>query len=262
MIVDAVSYLWSAFFVFLIRRPEPPGRAARRGGARTEALDAPGDLGRPALRDRAPLAAGDRRHDRHLELLRQRHGRDPDPVRDPRARPLPGGHRVRVLDRVDGRPARRARRRAGSPRAWASGGRSWRPRSGSASRACRSRSRRTTRSSPPWRCSGSPAGSSASRGTSTRCQLRQAITPPRMQGRMNATMRFIVWGTIPLGAIIGGALGGHHRPARDDLGGGDRRAVRVPAGGPVVGAADRDDARAGRRRRDAGRPGDHGSRLS
>jgi MFS family permease len=37
--------------------------------------------------------------------------------------------------------------------------------------------------------------------------LRQSITPPRMQGRMNATMRFIVWGTIPLGAIIGGALG-------------------------------------------------------
>ena len=37
--------------------------------------------------------------------------------------------------------------------------------------------------------------------------LRQAITPPRMQGRMNATMRFIVWGTIPLGAIIGGVLG-------------------------------------------------------
>ena len=37
--------------------------------------------------------------------------------------------------------------------------------------------------------------------------LRQAITPPRMQGRMNATMRFIVWGTIPIGAILGGALG-------------------------------------------------------
>ncbi len=37
--------------------------------------------------------------------------------------------------------------------------------------------------------------------------LRQAITPPRMQGRMNATMRFIVWGTMPIGAIIGGALG-------------------------------------------------------
>ncbi len=35
---------------------------------------------------------------------------------------------------------------------------------------------------------------------------RQAITPLDMQGRMNATMRFIVWGTIPLGAIAGGIL--------------------------------------------------------
>jgi MFS family permease len=38
--------------------------------------------------------------------------------------------------------------------------------------------------------------------------LRQAITPLSMQGRMNATMRFIVWGTIPIGAILGGFLGG------------------------------------------------------
>jgi MFS family permease len=37
--------------------------------------------------------------------------------------------------------------------------------------------------------------------------LRQAITPLRMQGKMNATMRFIVWGTIPLGNILGGFLG-------------------------------------------------------
>ena len=36
--------------------------------------------------------------------------------------------------------------------------------------------------------------------------LRQAITPPEMQSRMNATMRFIVWGTIPIGSILGGAL--------------------------------------------------------
>ena len=36
--------------------------------------------------------------------------------------------------------------------------------------------------------------------------LRQAITPPEMQGRMNATMRFIVWGTIPIGSVMGGAL--------------------------------------------------------
>ena len=38
--------------------------------------------------------------------------------------------------------------------------------------------------------------------------LRQAITPARLHGRMNATMRFMVWGTLPVGAAIGGALGG------------------------------------------------------
>jgi MFS family permease len=38
--------------------------------------------------------------------------------------------------------------------------------------------------------------------------LRQAITPHNMLGRMNATMRLIVWGTIPIGALIGGFLGG------------------------------------------------------
>jgi len=37
--------------------------------------------------------------------------------------------------------------------------------------------------------------------------LRQAVTPTRMQGRMNATMRWFVWGTIPIGALLGGALG-------------------------------------------------------
>ena len=37
--------------------------------------------------------------------------------------------------------------------------------------------------------------------------LRQAITPDHVQGRMNATMRTIVWGTIPIGSFLGGALG-------------------------------------------------------
>lgn len=37
--------------------------------------------------------------------------------------------------------------------------------------------------------------------------LRQAVTPERLQGRMNATMRFLIWGTLPLGTLIGGALG-------------------------------------------------------
>jgi MFS family permease len=41
----------------------------------------------------------------------------------------------------------------------------------------------------------------------TQLSFRQAICPPRMQGRMNAVIRFMVWGTMPLGALLGGALG-------------------------------------------------------
>src|SRR5439155_27324821 len=36
--------------------------------------------------------------------------------------------------------------------------------------------------------------------------LRQAIVPLRLQGRMNASMRWIVWGTLPLGSFLGGIL--------------------------------------------------------
>jgi MFS family permease len=38
--------------------------------------------------------------------------------------------------------------------------------------------------------------------------LRQAITPDHFLGRMNATMRFLVWGTIPIGSLIGAGLSG------------------------------------------------------
>ena len=41
----------------------------------------------------------------------------------------------------------------------------------------------------------------------TQVSLRQAITPDRVQGRMNATVRTIIWGTIPIGAFIGGTIG-------------------------------------------------------
>jgi MFS family permease len=37
--------------------------------------------------------------------------------------------------------------------------------------------------------------------------LRQGLCPPEMRGRMNATMRFAMWGTMPLGGLAGGALG-------------------------------------------------------
>ena len=37
--------------------------------------------------------------------------------------------------------------------------------------------------------------------------LRQTIVPQALHGRMNATMRTIVWGTMPVGALAGGVLG-------------------------------------------------------
>jgi MFS family permease len=41
----------------------------------------------------------------------------------------------------------------------------------------------------------------------TQVSFRQGLCPPALLGRMNATMRFLVWGTMPLGALIGGVLG-------------------------------------------------------
>ncbi|MFC5287730.1 MFS transporter [Actinokineospora guangxiensis] len=37
--------------------------------------------------------------------------------------------------------------------------------------------------------------------------FRQTICPDRLLGRMNASVRFIVWGTLPLGGLLGGVLG-------------------------------------------------------
>jgi MFS family permease len=37
--------------------------------------------------------------------------------------------------------------------------------------------------------------------------FRQRLCPPQLLGRMNASARFLVWGTIPLGSFIGGILG-------------------------------------------------------
>ncbi|MDG4810898.1 MFS transporter [Micromonospora sp. WMMD1120] len=34
--------------------------------------------------------------------------------------------------------------------------------------------------------------------------IRQAVTPAPLLGRTNATMRFLIWGAIPLGSLIGG----------------------------------------------------------
>jgi predicted MFS family arabinose efflux permease len=41
----------------------------------------------------------------------------------------------------------------------------------------------------------------------TQVSFRQRLCPPRLLGRMNASVRFVVYGTQPLGALLGGVLG-------------------------------------------------------
>ncbi|GAA3638515.1 MFS transporter [Microbacterium awajiense] len=41
----------------------------------------------------------------------------------------------------------------------------------------------------------------------TQVSFRQRITPPRLLGRMNASIRFVVWGVMPISALLAGAVG-------------------------------------------------------
>ncbi|WP_206447104.1 MFS transporter [Agrococcus sp. KRD186] len=41
----------------------------------------------------------------------------------------------------------------------------------------------------------------------TQVTFRQRITPPRLLGRMNASVRFCVWGVMPIAALLAGVLG-------------------------------------------------------
>jgi MFS family permease len=41
----------------------------------------------------------------------------------------------------------------------------------------------------------------------TQVTMRQRLTPPRLLGRMNASIRFVVWGVMPIGALVAGVLG-------------------------------------------------------
>src|SRR3954452_20738721 len=41
----------------------------------------------------------------------------------------------------------------------------------------------------------------------TQVSFRQLLCPPHLLGRMNASVRFIVYGTMPLGGLLGGVLG-------------------------------------------------------
>ena len=58
--------------------------------------------------------------------------------------------------------------------------------------------------------------------------LRQRLTPDRLQGRINASYRVIAWGTIPIGALLGGLLGELLGPRLAVLTGAGGAALAVP----------------------------------
>lgn len=46
----------------------------------------------------------------------------------------------------------------------------------------------------------------------TQVSARQRICPPELLGRMNASIRFFVWGVMPIGATVGGAIATAYSP--------------------------------------------------
>ena len=74
--------------------------------------------------------------------------------------------------------------------------------------------------------------------------LRQAITPERLMGRMNSVVRFMYWGTMPVGSFAGGVLA-TVIGIRSTLFVGDRRrhARLRPAALQLAGEAARDPGR-------------------
>ena len=58
--------------------------------------------------------------------------------------------------------------------------------------------------------------------------LRQQLSPPDMLGRVNATIRLLTWGALPIGALLGGQLGQQF---------GLRPALAISAVGAMLGCA-------------------------
>ena len=87
--------------------------------------------------------------------------------------------------------------------------------------------------------------------------FRQRLCPRPLLGRMNATVRFIVWGTIPIGAFLGAIIGGRYGAVTALWVGGRRTGTRGLAGAVEPAAADAGAARGTRpaRLRSVGRSG-------
>ncbi len=203
ILLDSISFFLSAVFLFGIRRQETPPERAEGEARPSMFADAREGLG---FVTRPPLSPA------HLDLhgdgeLLLEHGRGPARrLRRPRARNVARFARYRVLAR-ERRSAPRgvhdqpdlgpARRRSHDPHDVVPvlGGHGAHP-----ARDDRDRPASLRRVRHPRRLRSVAYNI-------TQLSFRQAICPPRLQGRMNAVIRFLVWGTLPLGALLGGALG-------------------------------------------------------
>ena len=201
MWADAISYVVSVASLFGIRTREQRRRAAARAPE-----PAGGDRRGPEVRGQASDPAQDRRLHGNVEPV-QRHGHGHrDRLPDSRAARPPRLHRRAVRDQRDRRHRRRGfagrlARRIGSARIiWFSilvfGLPQFLP----------------ALAEPGWLVALFPIGYATFFFSGVvynvaQVSYRQAVTPPQLMGRMNAAVRWIVWGTLPLGGIIGGALG-------------------------------------------------------
>ena len=241
-----------------LRLLDPAARAAdrapRRGqpGPRPSMRDEIADG--PPLRHRPSLAAADRRDDGDVELLRQRRrARSSSCSSSGSATSPPScigfafsiGSLGVLIAALATEPADLGRGRRADARPDVDRLQPVDPADRGGARRPAVRGRR--------RSPGSSAGFCGVAWNINQVSLRQAITPLRMQGKMNATMRFIVWGTIPLGAISRRLP--RRRSSASTTRSGSPRSARSSAflpGRSVAGPPHRRDAGAGGRWADAG----------
>ena len=203
VLVDAVSFVVSAFFVFPIKAEEPGADTSRAAS------------GPPGMQQEVkeglryvfgqPLPALDRRLHGDVQLLRERHLLRLPRLCRPRARHLGRARSASSSRREHRLPRRRTDREPDRARASGSARRSILGAAGVRSLLLLALAP-TSRPIPFLIAAQAISSMGSPIYNITQVSFRQAITPERLQGRMNSAMRFIVWGVMPLGALIGGVI--------------------------------------------------------
>ena len=230
ILVDAASFVVSTAFMIPIRRRETLPEHVE-GAPKPKMLPELKEGVR--LRRAPPVSEVDRRLHRQLELLRQHHDGDRTAVHGARAAHVVVCRRARLRrlrDRLD------RRRAVGTPRiqkAVGVGGAIWIPVMFSSLALLAWPLAPASFPVPVLLAGTFVFGFGAIAYNISQVSLRQAITPERMQGRMNASMRLIVWGTMPLGAVLGGAIATAYSSRAALWVGAIGSAVHVAAGVPL-----------------------------